>query len=258
MNAEFFFIIFHFAAALAVFIFLVRMLLKGKRSLQTEFFAFAIGSILLGDAYSIVHFLLFPWGYMPFSANDICTWTAFLTLGTTLLCYSGKRIGATWEILFSGIFVATNTILWIAWSGDWIRNLVTGAAFGYFFCRLIYSAKRSKSLNYLEWFATSATGILVLMGHIVHFFASDTTKPVLEAFGFILLIICVLYYMTRAVLSILGPDSSEECFVLSSLGLAVSTVTIYMTSGVYYYIALVLSTASLPLMFFSIRKEAAE
>ena len=257
MTPEFFLTIFHFAAALTVFILMVRELLKGKRSMQAIFFAFSIGSILLGDTYSVVHFLLFPWGYMPFSANEICTWASFLMLGSTLYCYSEEKIEAVWETLFAGIFVATNTILWISWSGEWIRNILTGASFGYFFCRLIYSAKRTNSMNTLEWFATSATGILVLMGHIVHFFASDRTKIILEIFGFILLIVCILYYMTRSVFSLLGKDSSEECFVLSSFTLAVSTIAINMSSGVYYYIALVLAAAALPLMFFSIRKEAA-
>ena len=176
-------------------------------------------------------------------------------LGATLSCFSKKRVEAKWETLFAGVFIAASTVLWISRSGEWVRNLMAGAAFGYFFCRLIYSAKQSDSMNSLEWFATSATGILVLIGHLIHFFANDSAKIGLEVLGVILLIICILYYVTRAVFSLYGRDSSEECFVLSAFSFAVSTVAVYMSTGIYYYVALGLSTLMLPLMFFAIRKE---
>ena len=52
-------------------------------------------------------------------------------------------------MFFAALFTAANVALWIAWSGEWIQDILTGVAFGYFLCSL--TARIKQAVGFPAW-----------------------------------------------------------------------------------------------------------
>ena len=129
MNTYVVFNLFFTAILLLVFLGTLRLLASEKRDARTVLFAFAVASVLLSNLYWLAYDILRPGTRMPFAANEIGEWALFLLLGAAVRTQpeapSAKR-----EVFCAALFTAANVALWIAWSGEWIQDILTGAAFG--------------------------------------------------------------------------------------------------------------------------------
>ena len=146
------FTILNTAVLLVVIFRAARLIESSGRSMTAVFFTFAAVSLLVSNLYWIAYDLMRPGTRMPFAANELGEWAAFLLLSTSLLCALRERFGeAGKEMLCAGAFVAASTVLWIAWSGEWIQDILTGAAFGYFLCMLAAQIRYTEAFPAWEW-----------------------------------------------------------------------------------------------------------
>ena len=139
MNPEIVFPLIMIAVLLAVLICAVRALRSGKQTVVVAFYAFAIACSLFSTVYWTAYDLLRPEERMPFAANEICEMALFLLLASSLRAALPRRIPLGKAALPAALFAAANTALWIAWTGEWMQDILTGLSLGWLLCVLIAS-----------------------------------------------------------------------------------------------------------------------
>ncbi|MBQ8075900.1 MAG: hypothetical protein IJ237_07940 [Oscillospiraceae bacterium] len=256
MNAEVVFNLFFTAILLLVFLGALRLLESGKREARTVFFAFAVASVLLSNLYWLAYDILRPGTRMPFAANEIGEWALFLLLGAALHTQS-EVPSAKREVFCAALFTAANVALWIAWSGEWIQDVLTGAAFGYFLCSLVAQIKLAEVFPAWEWrlFGISCP-VLVAMQTAI-FFIPEPVKQPLDLFCYCLLFTVAAVLLIRAFQTLRSSGQPSSAVLEAFAAFAWASITQYMSSGWFYIAALVLSTLCFPLMLLALRKEVA-
>ena len=254
---EFLFPLFMAVVQLSVLIGAVRMLHAGRRVLVVVFFAFAVASCLFSTLYWIVYDLLRPGTRMPFAANEICEWAQFLLLASSLRADFPERISLRKALLPAALFAAANTALWIAWSGEWVQDILTGFSLGWLLCVLISCFLASGALSRAEWFVLGAAAFLVIALQTATFLVPAAASQFLSLFCSVLLLAVAVLLPLKAVLSYRKGGRALPCFCLSYASFGWSIVVMYMSDNAVYYIALSLSILCYPLMLWAIRKEVA-
>ena len=248
--------ILQFAVLLVVCALSIRFVLYKCRSLQVVFFTFAIASALLSNIYWVTYDILIPDKRMPFAANEIAEWATLLLYGSSLMSASGIRTAsAKLHMFLSALLVAANTVLWIAWSGEWIQDILTGLSMGYFFCCLVYVLKHTEALNRAEWTLTAFACCGAPAVQAVSFFVPGETVAVLDIISFSLIFSCILYFFIRMVAMYIRKAEQDRRHYISFLAYSLSQLTMYMSSDSFYTIALISFTLCFPLMFYTIIKE---
>ena len=126
-------------------------------------FLFAMVSLLLVHAYWLSYTLMHPEIRMPFAANEIGEISVFLLLSAMMdSVFREIKVSAKREIIFTIFFSAASVALWIVWTGEWIQDIIDGAAFGYFLCVCVRALKQSNALKKIEWRVPGITGALTL------------------------------------------------------------------------------------------------
>lgn len=242
------------ATLLVVLIFTIRLFRGGRNLLALTFFAFAVACSLLSALYWAVYDLLRPETRMPFAANEICEWAMFLLLGTSLRAVFPKD-APRWRLLVpTALFLCANTALWIAWSGEWVQDILTGIALGYFFCVLVSCLWQSGAMPKGEWIGLGAAAVLLIAAQTLTFFVDGGTAGALDTACGVLLLTADLWLILRAIFAIRQADFRYRicrCCAAS----AWSIVSMYMSSGAVYLIALALMAICYPLMLRAFQKE---
>ncbi|MCR4597631.1 MAG: hypothetical protein K5678_01205 [Acetatifactor sp.] len=239
---------------LAVFIGTLRQLIRGKRSLRMTFFAFAIASGLLSDLYWLTYDILRPETRMPFAANEIGEWAMFLLLGAALGTKPVKR-STTLEKLFVPVFMAANVALWIAWSGEWIEDIITGAAMGYFIYHLAAQCKQEKAFHGWEWRLYGIACMALIAAQASIFFAPEPLRHPLDLFCYILMFSVSAFLFVRMLLSFRHTDRPSVSVCRAFAVFAWTLIAMYMSADVFYTIAYVTVTVCFPFLLWALIKE---
>lgn len=239
---------------------LFRMMVKNHRTGRTVFFAFATTCALLSDLYWLVYDILRPDTRMPFAANEIGEWAIFLSLGAAL-AYSVEPYGvsAGKEIAAAILFMAANILLWIAWSGEWLQDILTGISLGYFLIYLMIHMKQHSVWSPLRWRLLGIVCVFIIAGEISTFFVAEEIRIWPDHFCYGLLFATDLYLIISAVRSLRRrPESGHtDSIGLTFASYAWSLICLYMSAGIFYNTASLLSSFSFLLMFFAVRTEEA-
>ena len=257
MNMEVVFNLFLTAVLLLVFLGTVRLLVSEKRDARTVLFAFAVASVLLSNLYWLAYDILRPSARMPFAANEIGEWAMFLLLGATINAQS-ERLTAKREVFFAALFTAANAALWIAWSGEWVEDILTGAAFGYFLCSLVAQIRLAEVFPAWEWQLFGISCPVLVAAQAAIFFVPEPVKQPLDLFCYGLLFAVAALLLIRAVRSLTGGGQSASTVLETFAAFAWISITLYMSSGWLYIAALLLATLCFPLMLLSLKKEVAK
>lgn len=257
MNTDAVLNLFFTAVLLLVFLGTLRLLESGKREARAVLFAFAVASVLLSNLYWLAYVILRPGTRMPFAANEIGEWALFLLLGATVNAQS-ERLTANREVFCAALFTAANVALWIAWSGEWIEDILTGAAFGYFLCSVVARIRQAEVFPAWEWRLLGISCPVLIAMQTAIFFVPEPMKQPLDLFCYCLLFAVAAVLLIRALQS-LGKGKRVPSAVLEAFAAyAWITVTQYMSSGMFYYAALLLAFLCYPMMLLALRKEVAE
>lgn len=257
MNAEAFMDLLRIMVLILVFLRTLRLIVPERRSIHLVFYVFAVACILLSDLYWLAYDLLRPETRMPFAANEIGEWAMFLLLAVSL--GTPERSGlkhAKWEVLCTGLFVIASVGLWIAWSGEWVQDILTGLSYGAFLCRLASRIKEENALSDWDWRRLGIACVVLIVAQASIFVAPEAVRGSLDLFCYILLFLGSVCFLVRAMLSVRKDEPGQTvCHTFAYFAWVVTVM--YMSSGQYYLLAMLLSMLSFPLMLLALRKEAA-
>ena len=253
MNTYVVFNLFFTAILLLVFLGTLRLLASEKRDARTVLFAFAVASVLLSNLYWLAYDILRPGMRMPFAANEIGEWALFLLLGAAVRTQpevpSAKR-----EVFCAALFTAANVALWIAWSGEWIQDIITGIVVAYFFSKIIKHIKQTGALSSFAWKILGMICVLVIAANTATFFADYALKKIYEMSVCFLMLSADLYFMIRTVLSLKRKETGVPVsHAFASMGWNV--LFLYMSEGVIYNMVNVFCSVSFLLMFLALVRE---
>ena len=227
-----------------------------KFTARIVFFTLAAACILLCDLYWLAYDILRPETRMPFAANEIGEWALFLLLGAAL--NSGKPIRfreAKWEMLCAVLFSAANAALWIAWSGEWVQDILTGLAFAYFLCALVSQIKTEELFSVSHLRMLGILCVFLIAGQTATFLVPESVRRPLDLLCYGFLFAVAFWLLVRTVRAIIKNDDPARGVCDTFIVFAWVVVTMYMSEGGFYAVAYGLSAICFPLMFLALKKE---
>ncbi len=227
----------------------IRLTLMKKNYFLPFFFALAMMSFLLSDLYWIAYDVLKPDTRMPIAANEIgeCAMILLLSAGLDVVLKDKKKIPA--EIVFTFLFIGANIVLWIAWSGEWLQDVLFGIPYIYFLWLLIRGIRSRGVLIRKELWLASLMGVSVLILQIPLFFVK----------GFLFEFIKVLCFVVMfALMAWLGFKSFQSKDYFMTLAFFLWTeLSMFLCPEPYYDMAFWVNIIVLPMMYTSMKKELA-
>ena len=253
-------IAFEIAAILLTLIIILRtipMLKTGKNPMAAALFLFAIVSQMLSFAYWLAYSLIRPEVRMPFAANEIGEIAWFLLLASVPeMIFRERKLSAKKETVFALIYAVASVALWIAWSGEWIQDIICGLAFGYFLLICVRSLKQTDALNKAEWCMLGISCAIIILVQTSIFFVPEGAKLPLDYFCYALMFATLLWFITKSFFALKRMDGTEIAITFGACAFGFSTL--YMSSGWFYLAAFAICLLTLPLMLIALRREVAD
>ena len=228
-----------------------------RNSLPVSLFSFAMISLVIEAVYWIAYNFIRPDIRMPFSAEKIADSATILLLGSALVnIFPSKKlnIGA---FCYSVIFVAINISLWIAWSGEWIQDIVFGLPYIYILYVIIFRAWDEKTIKKHEVIVSLvATTIIFLLCYtgIIYTDLDFVINACIYTVQFMFTAwVIITDYMT--VLGKNGGPASRRLHV-SLLCFLWTCFALYMCGGIYYDIAYIINILAIPALYFAFKRWA--
>ena len=230
---------------------------QAEDKLWLIFSALAASAMLISDVYYLTHSFLLEGIRIPFAANDIADFGFFLLLSTAL----NSAIGAGRRkhlpvFIGAAVFAAANVALWIAWSGEWLRDILGGFSFGWYVCAAIRSVYLTEALPRRERTFLWAVSALLIAVQTAVFFAPEPLKGILDksaATG--LMGVSELLLLVRTVLALRRPGLTDAALSLSFTGFCWCCLSMYMSAVPLYDVFSYLCTLHILLMLLAIRKK---
>lgn len=241
-----------------IFLLSVREIKYRKDKLSMIFFAMAIASMFFSDVYWMTYDSMRPETRMPFAANEICEWSFFALLGTCLTINETFAFAeAKVQMVCAVIFSAANVALWIGWSGEWLQDILTGAVLAYFLCALISKIVNEEAFTSWQWVLLGIDCVILIIGQTLTFVFPEPLRSTIDFGCYILLFATTIAFIARAIYTFGKKEEIGQgvCHAFASFAWVV--ITMYMSSGVYYQIAMAFSIVSFILMFLTLRREDA-
>lgn len=232
--------------------------LSFRRSMAPVFFTFALVSNLMSLLYWLAYDLLRPEARMPFAANEFGEIGTFLLLASALsTVFRGRFAQARLELACTGLFAAASAALWIAWSGEWLQDILVGLSFGYLLCVCVRSMKQAKVLSRWEWRLLGLAAALLLLLQGLTFALPEPWKDWADYAAYAVMFLVLAWGFRRLIPALFRQEdpSGQLALVLSCWSWAVSTM--YMSSGAFYLAADLAGICCTPLALVALRREEA-
>ena len=241
------------AVLLALIAWTTQTLIRDRFSEPIAFTAFALACLLLSDLYWIAWALLEPEARLPFAVNEIGECAMFLLLAAALHTQLADRPRFAGALtLLPALFAACNAGLWIAWSGEWVQDIVTGLALGWYLVVAVQLMGQDHALSGKAWIGLGALSALLVLLQALTFFTPQAAAATLDALCYGLMAISILWFLLRCVRAVRGRERAALSLAYGGYGWGL--VCLYMSSGVPYTLILLSLTAMLPLMVVSMKR----
>lgn len=241
-----------------VLIHAIKLLQSKKHFLTVVFFVFAISCGLLSTLYWGVYDFLRPEDRMPFAANELCECAVFLLYASSLRAVFPKSASFEKKIIPVALFAAANVVLWIAWSGEWVQDILTGLSLGWFLCVITSCLCLTGALSAAEWVGAGTISFLLILGQSLTFFTPEQISGALDKGCSALLLAGMLWLVLKAVWALKKEKQVQKGLCLSYASSAWGAVFMYMSGGIAYLIAFTLAVSCYFLMLWAIKEEVAE
>ena len=237
----------------------VRLIRESGRNLATVFLTFVYSLWLFTDLYWVIYDFMRPDRRMPFAVNEIGEAAAFLLMPALLSSAVNYRLAsARKQVIGTMLFAACNVALWIAWSGEWVQDIIIGAAFAYFLCSIACALKAQRQLSKNEWIGLEIGCALLITAQVITFFVEAKTKVAVEMGCYVFLTAGAVYWAYKLMAARKNQTSSKAMLCLVFALLSWSMMAKYMSDGMWYTVFMVMETITLLLMYLSVRKAVAE
>lgn len=241
---------------IAVSIYSIADVKRKHRPITMAFFAFGVISFFVNDVYWWVHSLMYPDVRFPFAPDEIGACAVYMLISAALLTIFDKPIKALPETALTIFFSGANIALWIGWSGEWLKDIVSGLVFAYLLCICVRSLKASGIFSKKQWAAVAAAAFVLVSVQAVIFFVSPKLQKPLDIFCYCLMFVSCAYFITKALLS-LKSGSIEEKAALSFSALGCCLVSMYMSAEPMYFAFSISAVLCTMIMFLALHgKEA--
>ena len=243
-------------AMLSVMLFFsVRLIRESSRSLTAVFLTFTFLLWLLTDLYWIIYDFMRPDSRMPFAVNEIGEAAMFLLLTATISAsvphwFPEARKQAIGALLFA----ACNIALWIAWSGEWLQDLLVGTAYAYFLYILVCSMKRRQALSKKEWIGLGIGCGLLIAGQGLTFLVPQEAKGAVDIGCYLLMASGVVLLAIKNLFAWKQHADPKALLCLATVLLGWTMTAKYMSEGGWYTAFLMMETLTMPLLYLSARK----
>ena len=249
--------LFHIVVCVYTLVRLYRMMNRTGRSVQLVFFAFGVVAYILTDLYWVAFDLLYPMDRMPFAANEICECAIFLSFASVLVVPAEtSALGCVRETAGAMAFLAANVGLWIAWSGEWVQDIISGIVIGCFLVRLVRHIKHTGALSAVEWKISGAVCVLVTAANVATFYVEEPLKDTFDLTVSILMLSAVICSAVLTIICLTVRKNAAASVSLSFFMYAWSSFFLYMSAGFFYNVASFCCSAATLLMFETLRREA--
>ncbi|MCR4711083.1 MAG: hypothetical protein K5707_02185 [Clostridia bacterium] len=206
--------------------------------LTALFFAFALICLLLSDCYWIAYEVIRPDFRMPFAANEIGEWAFFLLLATALAtAVSGQGrepMSIRRDLLPALFFVGASTALWIAWSGEWVQDILTGIVLTYFFTITLHALRVTGALRREEWIVLALLAAGLIGGQALTFAVPEKIRTVLDAGCYFLMFTGIILAFIKT-LRAWRREAPETLFSLCCGAFCWGISCLYMSADPLYY-----------------------
>ena len=227
---------------------------REKNNLYLIFYALAMAAFLCSDLYWFAHTELREGLRVPFAADDIADFGLYLLLGSALGAAVERRECPAWVTAAAGLFAAANAALWIGWSGEWLRSVFGGLAYGYFLIIVARTLAATGALSRAERFALPLLCLLLIAVQGATILCPALPRGTLDLIAYVLLFAVLAWLPLRAALSLRKPDA-DRAMALCFAAFCWITVTMYMADGVWYTVAANLTDLGLLLLFLAVGKK---
>ena len=236
-----------------------RLLDNRKKYLPIVFFLFGMGALMLSELYWLIHGMIRPDFRFPYSASEFSQDGGLLLLSGVLVSLLGKnheRISAV--MLGTVAFSIANIALWIAWSGEWFKDIFDGIIFMYYLCVVARSVSRTGALSRWEWGWLAFFGAVLMIGEGLCFFVPETVKLPLDACNYAVMHGILLFFYVKVLRSFKSGTSPLQGLCLAYCGFSWSLLSMYMSAEPIYFIGLCSSTAMMVIMYAAIKRVVRE
>lgn len=238
--------ILHFAALMAAIVVAAKKS-KEYRALFVTYYVFALLALALEDVYWIAYDYIRPDERMPFAANEIACSAFLLMIGAAMATKVDKNLpGKTREFIFSFIYMGVNAALWIAWSGQWLENIIFAVPYVYYLYYLVRGLRSTKVINVVEEWLFIVINIIVFVMYGFELVTSESTTELLNNIGYVIIFALWLYILVKFIRLREQEDIGDKAVFLSFALLLWSMLVVYMSYGVFYSIALIFTIVAIP------------
>lgn len=229
---------------------------KSNASLLTVFFTFSMVSYLMSNLYWLAYTALRQDARMPFAANEMGEWATILLLAAALSSIVNKipTIPIS-QIIFVWLLTVANVALWIAWSGEWLQDIITGLVMGYFLCTAVHAEYQTRSFTRKELCYLCSTFVIAVVLQTSIFFVSDIIGTYINTISYIVMLICIVFLYAKNLLAIKSHINTKAKLTLLFITFSSTITFLWMSDGIFYTIFLVSNMMLLPLMLEALKQE---
>jgi hypothetical protein len=225
-------------------------------SVPLAFFVFALISVALSDVYWVVYPIMRPDTRMPIAANEMGEIACFLLLSSAIrLAYRNVHVPAKTEVIGAALFALAQIIFWIIWTGEWMQDILGGAAFGYTLCVCAWALKQEDCLSSGEWRLLGLSCLVIIVCNIIWFYLPESFKTADIALANLTSIAWIIVLLAKTTKAMKEGASAAKQIALSFALFAWSISTMFMADGYYYYVGLVFSIIAKLYMDMAVKKE---
>ena len=219
--------------------------MKGKGgSIVLIFFVYAIICYFLCDLYTIATEAIMPNTRIPFGVDAVAEMGECLLMASLLnAIFRENEERLFLETVFSIIYSLAMTALWIAWSGEWTKDILGGFYFGYFIYTVVISLKKSHALSRKLRILLGVLAFAIIAAHSLVFFVPEDYEELVNNLAYVLMFIGIVWLITVAIVYLVkairgdSRDEAKKAVAIGFFALIWTMNTLYMSDGVMYYVA---------------------
>ena len=216
---------------------------------------FALISLLVNDLYWIAYEALRPDVRMPFAANEFGEAAFYLLFCSAVSAVFRDRGEGRTEGIWAAVFALASVGLWIAWSGEWVQDLMAAPVHVYCLYVTAVSLKRGDALAPREWRLWGGAAAALIAMQTAIFFVPGGLKSSLDLACYLLMFSVQAVLIVKAVRAI-GSGLPAKTQLALSLGAMVWSVSVvYMSAGYWYVAGLLCEAVSMSAVQISFERE---
>ncbi|MBO4559234.1 MAG: hypothetical protein J5712_04050 [Lachnospiraceae bacterium] len=218
---------------------ILRYITKTHAKVGILYLAYGLMCIFFNDLYWLVHGLMFSDYRFPFGANDVSEIGFFLLIASAIaFVVKDNKQKTRLEIAGTVIYSIISVALWIGWSGEWAKNILSGIPFAYLCCQAVRSVRLSCSFKRVEWLFFTVFTFGIAAVECIMFFTPEPLYTILDTscyfflYSMLVSLICNAFIRTvRAK----DPASASSAIAVSSLSVVWSLISMYMSLEPMYF-----------------------